>query len=144
MTQQVIAFPSRHGGRREGAGRKPKGFGASERHERRERFLRNTPVLVTVRTVPALRALRRRDSFRAIRWALYTTFQRRDFRVCHVSIQTGHLHLVVEADHHMALARGMQGFQNVGSARHVSRPRCLAPRRHPALAPGPPAPAARL
>ena len=39
------------------------------------------------------------------------TARRADFRICHVSIQATHVHLLVEADDRMALARGMQGFQ---------------------------------
>jgi hypothetical protein len=39
------------------------------------------------------------------------TLRRHDFRICHASIQATHLHLIVEADDRMALARGMQGFE---------------------------------
>jgi hypothetical protein len=42
---------------------------------------------------------------------MYRTAWRQNFRICHISLQTGHMHLVVEADDYLALARGMQGFQ---------------------------------
>src|SRR5690606_18146901 len=42
------------------------------------------------------------------------------FRICHISIQQGHLHLVCEADDRMALARGLQGFQ-ISCARRLNR-----------------------
>ena len=38
------------------------------------------------------------------------TSQRDDFRVCQVSLQSNHLHFMVEADSKEALARGMQGL----------------------------------
>ena len=34
-----------------------------------------------------------------------------DFRICHLSVQRTHLHLLVEADHVKALSSGMGGFQ---------------------------------
>jgi hypothetical protein len=55
--------------------------------------------------------LRTRAGYRAVRHALIVTLRRADFRICHVSIQATHVHLIVEADDRMALARGMQGFQ---------------------------------
>jgi REP element-mobilizing transposase RayT len=61
-----------------------------------------------VRDLPGLR---RRDVWKAIQWALAITVRRSDFRICHLSIQGNHIHLIVEADDARALARGMQGFQ---------------------------------
>ena len=46
-----------------------------------------------------------------MRHAMGVVLRRHDFRVCHASIQATHVHLIVEADDHMALARGMQGLQ---------------------------------
>jgi REP element-mobilizing transposase RayT len=78
------------------------------------------PVLVTLRTVPGVRFIRNRDVCAAVRKALETTFRRRDFRVCQISIQQGHLHLIVEGDDRLAIARGMQGFQ-ISAARRMNR-----------------------
>jgi REP element-mobilizing transposase RayT len=42
------------------------------------------------------------------------------FRIVHISIQRNHVHLLVEADHKMALARGMQSFQ-ISAAKRINR-----------------------
>jgi hypothetical protein len=118
--QVRIKFPSAHGGRRRGAGRPRRGVRAAERHRRRERFGPGHPIHVTVRTVPALRELRRRDAYHAFRLALHTALRREGFRVCHISLQRGHAHLLVEADHFLALARGMQGLL-ISAAQRLNR-----------------------
>src|SRR5262249_56829010 len=41
------------------------------------------------------------------------------FRIVHVSIQRNHVHMLVEADSKLALARGMQGFQ-ISAARNIN------------------------
>ena len=74
---------------------------------------------VVVRGTKAAGRLRTRAGYRAVRHALIVTLRRHDFRICHVSIQATHLHLIVEADGRMALARGMQGFQ-IACARRSS------------------------
>jgi hypothetical protein len=105
--------------RRAGAGRPPRGPRASERHETRPRVEPRHPLHVIVRVTPGVR-LRRRAGWRAVRHGLHVTLARADFRVCHVSIQATHVHLVVEADSTTALARGMQGFQ-IAAARRFNR-----------------------
>ena len=57
---------------------------------------------------PSLRCTRGWDT---VRGALATQLRRSDFRICHISVQRTHLHLLVEADHAKALASGMGGFQ---------------------------------
>ena len=109
-----------HGGRRAGAGRKAKGPRASERHETRPRVDPKHPLHVVIRGTREAGRLRTRAGYRAVRHALIVTLRRHDFRVCHVSIQATHLHLIVEADDRMALARGMQGFQ-IACARRFNR-----------------------
>jgi putative transposase len=42
------------------------------------------------------------------------------FRIVHLSIQKTHVHLLVEADNKVALARGMQSFQ-ISAAKHINR-----------------------
>jgi REP element-mobilizing transposase RayT len=69
------------------------------------------PLHVTLRVVRDLPGLRRRHMWKAVQWALAITVARPDFRICHLSIQGNHIHLIVEADDARALARGMQGFQ---------------------------------
>ena len=99
------------GGKRRGAGRKPKGRRAGSPHKARPELLARHPVHVVLRVIGAVGNLRRRFTYRAIREATLTTARREDFRIVHVSIQCTHVHLLVEADHKEALASGMQGFQ---------------------------------
>jgi len=114
---QVELF--RRGGKRRGAGRKPKGARAGERHAARPEFKPYHPLHVVMRVVPAVGSLRRRKMYRAIREATITAAMRERFRIVHVSIQRTHIHMIVEADHKAALARGMQGFQ-ISAARHIN------------------------
>jgi putative transposase len=108
-----------HGGARRGAGRKPRGPRASEKHRLRPRVEPTHPLHVVIRVVGGIR-LRRRAGWRAIRHAMGVALARHDFRICHVSIQASHVHLIVEADDKTALARGMQGFQ-IACARRFNR-----------------------
>ena len=67
--------------------------------------------------VPRLRRVR---FARAIRRALVGGCAKPGFSICQFSIQSNHLHLICEADHHEALARGMQGF-GVRAAKAINR-----------------------
>jgi len=111
---------SRRGGKRRGAGRKPRGARAGAPHRTRPDHQARHPVHVVLRVVPGVGSLRRRRAYRAIRWATLTAAAREGFRIVHLSIQRTHLHLLVEADDKHTLARGLQGFQ-VSAARHINR-----------------------
>jgi REP element-mobilizing transposase RayT len=91
----------------------------SERHKARPRLLGREPLHVTIRVTKVVKKLRQRHFYLAIRRAMVTTFHRTTFRIVHASIQNSHLHLLVEADDHVALARGMQGFQ-ISAAKHIN------------------------
>ena len=54
-----------------------------------------------------------------MRDATVTAALRERFRIVHISLQRDHVHLIVEAEHKAALARGMQGF-TISAARHVN------------------------
>jgi REP element-mobilizing transposase RayT len=109
------------GGKRKGAGRPPKGKRSSERHKKRPRLKKTHPVHVVLRVVPAVGRLRTRNLYRAIQRAMcFSAVPRHDFRICDVSIQGNHIHLIVEADDERALARGMQGFE-ISAAKHINR-----------------------
>src|SRR5262249_14552276 len=109
----------RRGGRRRGAGRKPKGRRAGERHEARPDFKPYHPLHVVMRVVPAVGSLRRRAMYKAVRDASITAALRERFRIVHVSLQRDHVHMLVEADDKLALGRGMQGFQ-ISAARNIN------------------------
>ncbi len=95
-----------HGGKRRGAGRRPRGARAGVSHAARATVSPRTPVLVTMKAVPALRSLRTK---RALRAMLPSLAAARDglVRVVHFSVQRDHVHLLVEAVDTRALGRGV-------------------------------------
>jgi REP element-mobilizing transposase RayT len=118
--EQLVLFEhKKHGGKRPGAGRPPKGERAGERHEQRPFHDARNPVHVVLRAVKAVGNLRRRRVYQAIREATRTVARREDFRIVHLSIQRTHVHLLVEAKTKAALAAGMQGFQ-ISAAKHLN------------------------
>ena len=74
----------------------------------------------TLRVLPHVWNLRSRRAFRALGRAFAGGKQRPGFRLVHFSVQGNHLHLIVEADDEMQLARGMQGLA-VRMARRLNR-----------------------
>jgi REP element-mobilizing transposase RayT len=109
----------RRGGKRRGAGRKPKGTRAGERHAARPDFKPYHALHVVMRVAPAVGSLRRRKMYKAMRDATITAALRERFRIIHISLQRSHVHMLVEAQHKAALARGMQGFQ-ISAARNIN------------------------
>jgi REP element-mobilizing transposase RayT len=117
--QHVQQALFRRGGKRRGAGRKPTGPRAGERHAARPDFKAYHPLHVVMRVAPSVGTLRCRRMYKAMREATITAALRDRFRIVHVSLQRNHVHLIVEAEHKGALARGMQGFA-ISAARHVN------------------------
>jgi REP element-mobilizing transposase RayT len=109
-----------HGGRREGAGRKPS---PRRRHDPphvvRPELSHRHPVHVVLRTAEGVRRLRQGVMYRALRRVLRRYLWQEDFRVVHVSIQHNHLHLLVEAADRQALTRRMQSFA-INAARAIN------------------------
>ncbi|MSR60912.1 MAG: hypothetical protein EXS08_00500 [Planctomycetes bacterium] len=95
------------GGKRRGAGRKPKGEHAGVSHRRRPRLAARHAVLVTMRVAAGLPSLRTDATHEIVRGAIAEVSERGDFRVIVYSVQTNHIHLVVEARSSDTLARGM-------------------------------------
>ena len=108
-----------HGGRRRGAGRPPTGERSSEPHGARPPHDRRHPVHVTIRVVADVSSLRSRLVYMQLRESTIVTAKREDFRIVHMSIQSNHVHLLVEADHEQALSRGVRGF-SISAARRVN------------------------
>ena len=98
------------GGKRRGAGRKPKGERAGVSHRRRARLDAQHPVLLTMRVAAELPNLRRDATHEVVRRAIAEVSERGDFQVLVYSVQTNHVHLVVEARSSDALARGMNAL----------------------------------
>jgi REP element-mobilizing transposase RayT len=114
------------GGKRTGAGRPPKGRRAGAPHKARPNLRPWQPVHVVLRVVDEVGSLRRRHMYKALREATISVAKRelhdkRDgaFRIVHISLQRNHVHLLCEADHKIALSRGMQSFQ-ISAAKHIN------------------------
>jgi len=119
--QGELAFRS-WGGARPGAGRKPKGERAMLPHRPRPDHTARFPVLVTTRLRPGLPSLRKPGEAARVRAALAIVNEAAEqvreengrksapFQVVHHSIQSNHLHLIVEAQDRRALTRGVQGL----------------------------------
>jgi REP-associated tyrosine transposase len=107
--QQELAFPQ-WGGARRGAGRKPAGERAGVSHAAREPLASRFPVHVTLRLAEGLPNLRRRGTLPEILRCFFEGRERDGFRVVEYSVQTNHMHLLVEGSDRTALARGIQGL----------------------------------
>jgi REP element-mobilizing transposase RayT len=107
--QAELPFKGR-GGARPGAGRKPKGERAGVSHHGRAAFAKSYPVHVTARLRAGLPSLRRKDAHRAILRAFEAGAERTGFRLIHYSVQSTHVHLIVEASDRRSLSRGLQGL----------------------------------
>ena len=110
MTQHRLPFGNNWGGRRKGAGRKPKGERALNPRSRRPDFQADQPVHVTLRIAEGLPSLRRPLAFEAVESALAGANAKGLVRVVHFSVQSNHVHLIVEAKGQHWLTRGMQGL----------------------------------
>jgi REP element-mobilizing transposase RayT len=115
---QVELF--RHGGRRRGAGRKPNGARAGELHEPRPDIDGRKVLHVVLKALPEVGTLRRPKLYDAIRRATIVVAKGGRIRICHLSIQHDHVHLLVEAESKKRLADGMLGFQ-VSAARQINK-----------------------
>src|SRR5215467_8437367 len=109
----------RRGGKRKGAGRKPKGKRAGSKHEARPTIKPYHALHVVMRVVPAVGNMRRRSMYKAVRDASITAALRERFRIVHLSIQRTHIHMLAEAENAQALGCGLQGFQ-ISVARNVN------------------------
>ena len=110
----------KRGGKRKGAGRKPKGERSRGRHLRRPEITRHQGVHVTLRVCKEVGRLRGRAGFAAVRAAVAVCMGRPDFRIVQSSIQGNHIHLIVEADDKRALARGVRAFM-ISAAQRLNR-----------------------
>jgi REP element-mobilizing transposase RayT len=110
--------------RAKGGGRKPAGDRAGVSHATRPELSSRNPVHVTLTTVPEVGFLRKRKVLKAVQRASVCSgawsAAREVFRICHVSLQGNHIHLLVEAENKKALSRGMQGFM-ISCAKRINR-----------------------
>ena len=116
--QRSFAFRT-WGGRRRGAGRKPKVERAGVTHGPRPEHAARHPVHVTMRATRRLPSLRAQRVFVAM-YRAFSRTKRGWFRIIHFSVQRDHVHLLVEADDKVSLSRGVAGAA-VRLARAVNR-----------------------
>ncbi|MBL8900303.1 MAG: transposase [Planctomycetes bacterium] len=108
---QQLEFDFRqHGGKRKGAGRKPKNAEAGMPHRQRSMKKRGQPLLITVRLADGLPSLRRGGALKLVLAALSASSDRHGMQIIHYTVQGNHLHLLVEADDRACVARGMNAL----------------------------------
>ena len=99
-----------HGGARKGAGAKRQGLRPCVPHVERDSFRAEHPVHVTVRLRDGVPSLREQRAWLVIVAVLKAVRGRLDFRVVHVSVQTNHVHFIIEAGDVDALESGMRSL----------------------------------
>ncbi len=109
LQQAVLPF-RQNGGRREGAGRKPKGDKAGVGHGPRALLAARFPTHVTMKLLQGLPKMRSREAYAALRTAFAAGCDRAGFRLTHYAVLNDHLHFLVEARDREALSRGLQGL----------------------------------
>jgi REP element-mobilizing transposase RayT len=107
--QLALDLPVR-GGKRRGAGRKPKGERALVSHRARPGFEKPTAVHVTLRVADVIPSLRSSRRFAAICACFARSRGRFGVRLAEYTVLGNHLHLIVEADDSSSLSRGVQGL----------------------------------
>jgi hypothetical protein len=117
--QAALAFPE-WGGRRAGAGRKPRGERAGASHARRAALAARHPVHVTLRLTAGLPSLRRRGALPELVRCFFEGREREGFRLVHYAVLANHLHLIVEGRDRRSLALGLQGLA-IRVARNLNR-----------------------
>lgn len=119
MTQLAFPLPNTWGGRRTGAGPKRRAPRPQVSHRTRPYHEAAHPAHVTLRARAGLPSLRAPHLFSVLRDAIRSAHTPR-FRICHFSVQSNHVHLIVEATSRDTLSRGMQGLA-IRLARAVNR-----------------------
>jgi REP element-mobilizing transposase RayT len=109
-TKQIEIDFRPHGGRRRGAGRKPNGDKAGVPHRRRAEREGREPALVTMKVQRSVWNLRTRRAFVRIFEALMRANDRFGLRIVHYSVQSDHIHLIVEVDDPQCFSRAIQGL----------------------------------
>jgi len=100
-------------------GRKKSGKPRGGPHRKRPELDARHPVHVVLRAKRRL-SWREGRTYGVLRRVLRFYLGNPDFRICHISIQKNHLHMIVEATRKQALSRGMQSFA-IRAARAINR-----------------------
>jgi putative transposase len=116
--QLTLSLPT-WGGRRKGAGRKGAGRRPGVPHVARPEHAHRHPLHVTLRAGRGLASLRKQALFKELRRSIKQA-SRLWFRIVHFSVQSNHVHLVVEATDRESLSRGAAGL-SIRLARAANR-----------------------
>ena len=132
--QKLLRFGANEQGRggvRENAGRKKARSGVP--HRARPEHKPRHPLHVTLKVRRDLPSLRTRRVMKALAPVFAVGKERFGLRLNHYSLQTDHLHLIVEAEDRTALTRGLKGL-SVRIARALNklwrRKGCVFPERY--------------
>ena len=106
--KQLSLSLSTWGGKRKGAGRKPKGKRALVSHLSRPSLSRHQPLHVTLRRRDDAWNLRAGRMFKPLKRAFVAGGERFGMRLVRYSVQGNHIHLIVEAHDKPSLSHGMQ------------------------------------
>jgi REP element-mobilizing transposase RayT len=98
------------GGKRHGAGRKPKGTRAGVSHAKRPELKSCNPVHVTLRVADDMPSLRVSQTLELFHRVVRAVNGRIDFQVVEFSLQRNHAHLIVEVESKAALSRAMNSL----------------------------------
>jgi REP element-mobilizing transposase RayT len=108
------------GGARKNAGKKKRCDRREPAHRARGRVRHYNPRHIVLRVRAEMPRLRHPAAFEAVRDVLLRFLDDDSFRICHISIQANHLHLIVEAENRAAFVRGMNRL-TTALARAINR-----------------------
>jgi putative transposase len=101
-----------HGGKRKGAGPKPKrhedGSRVEPSHAKRPHFTKSRPLHITLQMAEGVPNLRAVNLASVVIDAIGRANVRKDFRVVHICLLGTHIHLICEAEGPVELANGMR------------------------------------
>ena len=100
-------------------GRKKSGNRLGGPHRARPPLDARHPVHIVLRSARRI-SWRRGETYAVVRRVLAFFLGRPEFRICHLSIQKTHIHLIVEAADQQALSAGMKSFA-IRAARAMNR-----------------------
>lgn len=113
VVQHVFEFRDKDG-RRHRSGR-PRSKHSGVPHGRREEFAATVPLHVTLKIRPGLPSMRERRAFQAVMRAFaggkLGVEGKWGFRLTQYSVQSNHIHLLIEADSRAQLSSGMSGLK---------------------------------
>ena len=108
--QKALEFPAGWGGQREGAGAKPKGKRARVSHHTRAPLAPRFPMHVTMRLRDGLPSLRQSAEYAVLLTSFWRGCERFGMRLGHFSVQSNHLHLIVEGQNRRSISSGIGGL----------------------------------